>query len=60
MSDGPKVLALGGKRHQDVCAEMAEKIMTVIHEFDGKITVAATVGVLHIVAREVMNDQFKD
>ena len=51
-----KIVKADGKRPEDVSGEMAEKIHAVIEEYTGRTTVAATVGVLHIVAREIMDD----
>ena len=50
------ILTGDGKRAEDVAAEMAERIKAVIYDYAGKTTVATAVGVLHIVAREIMEE----
>jgi hypothetical protein len=49
-----KILHGSGKRAEDVTGEMAERIKALIHEYDGKTTLAAAVGVLAIVQHELI------
>ena len=51
-----RVLTGDGKRAEDVTGEMAERIRDLIREYNGRTTLAAAVGVLHIVAKELMED----
>lgn len=44
----------GGQRPEDVTEEMAERLKEVIYDYAGRTTLAAAVGVLHIVALEIM------
>lgn len=48
-----------GKRPEDVTGEMAERIRAVIYEYaeSHKLPLAAAIGVLHIVAAEIMTEQ---
>lgn len=50
------ILTGDGKRAEDVVVEMAARIKDVIYDYAGKATVATAVGVLHIVAREIMEE----
>ena len=67
MSDGPKIIHIGGgQRATDIAEEMAEKIKDVIYEYSERalhdlreyqpITLATAIGVLHIVAKELLDD----
>ena len=46
----------GGKRAEDVTGELADRIKALIYEYDGRITLAAVIGVLHLVAYEITTD----
>ena len=48
MADGPVHLATTGQRGTDLTGEMAERIFEVIHDYDGRISLPAAVGVLEI------------
>ena len=59
MTDSPmKFTALvgDGKRSTDLTAEMADRIKDVIGEYSGKMPLASAIGVLHIVAKEMMDN----
>lgn len=57
MTDGPKIVHIGtGQRATDVANEMAERIKEVIYEYSERTTLATAVGVLHIVAKELLDD----
>ena len=58
MTDKPRFTVLhgSGQRAEDMTGEMAERIKDVIYEYEGRVTLAAAVGVLHIVAVELMGD----
>lgn len=57
MSDGPKIIHIGGgQRATDIAEEMAEKIKDVIYEYSERTTLATAIGVLHIVAKELLED----
>jgi hypothetical protein len=57
MNDGPKIVHIGtGQRATDVANEMAERIKEVIYEYSERTTLATAVGVLHIVAKELLDD----
>ncbi len=45
-----------GKRAEDVTGEMADRIKDLIYEYKGRMPLAAAIGVLHIVAHEIMRD----
>lgn len=51
-----RVLKGDGKRAEDVTGELADRIKALIYEYDGRLTLAAAVGVLHIVAHEIIRD----
>ena len=46
----------GGQRSEDLTGQMAERIKALVYEYDGRVTLAAAVGVLHIVAVELIGD----
>lgn len=48
-----RVLPGDGKRPQDVTGELAERIHDLIREYNDRTTLAAAIGVLHIVAMEL-------
>ena len=50
------VIAGDGKRLQDVTEEMAERIKAVIYEYSERTTLAAALGVLQIVAAEILEE----
>lgn len=52
-----RVLPGDGKRPEDVTGEMAERIRELIYEYADRTTVAAAIGVLHIVAHELLWEQ---
>lgn len=54
-----KVLAGDGLRAQDITAEIAERIKAVIYKYEGRITVAAALGVLTIVQHELLMEASK-
>ena len=45
-----------GKRQYDLAGEMAERIKDVIRSYNGVLPLALAVGVLHIVAKEIIED----
>ena len=45
-----------GKRAEDVTGELADRIKALIYEYDGRITLAAAIGVLHLVADDIIRD----
>lgn len=58
MTDAPTPLSVvQGRRPEDVSAEMASRIKALVYEYEGCTTVAATLGVLQIVAREILEEQ---
>ena len=58
MSDTPRFTLMigGGQRSEDLTGQMAERIKALVYEYDGRVTLAAAVGVLHIVAVELIGD----
>ena len=58
MTDKPRFTLLhgSGQRAEDMTGEMAERIKALVYEYEGRVTLAAAVGVLHIVAVELMGD----
>lgn len=58
MSDAPRftILRGSGQRPEDVTGEMADRIKALVYEYEGRATLAAAIGVLHIVAAELMRD----
>ena len=50
------VIAGDGKRPQDVTEEMAERIKAVIYDYSDRTTLAAALGVLQIVAAEILEE----
>lgn len=58
MTDKPRFTVLhgSGQRAEDMTGEMAERIKGVVYEYEGRVTLAAAIGVLHIVAVELMGD----
>ena len=56
MSDTPRFAVVKGQRPEDVAGEMAERIKALIYEYENRTTLAAAVGVLHIVAAELIRD----
>jgi hypothetical protein len=61
MTDKPRFTMLhgSGQRAEDMTGEMAERIKDVIYEYEGRVTLAAAVGVLHIVAVELMGESLE-
>ena len=58
MTDAPRFTLLhgSGQRSEDLTGEMAERIKDVVYEYEGRVTLAAAVGTLHIVAVELIGD----
>lgn len=51
-----RVIEGDGKRAEEVTEELAERVKALVYTYAGRITVAAAIGVLHIVAAELMRD----
>ena len=51
-----RVLKGDGKRAEDVTGELGDRIKALIYEYDGRITLAAAIGVLHLVADDIIKD----
>ena len=51
-----RVLKGDDKRAEDVTAELGDRIMALIYEYDGRLPLAAAIGVLHLVADEIIRD----
>jgi hypothetical protein len=51
-----KVIPGAGQRAEDLTGEMAQRIIEVIYEYNGRMTFAAAVGVLTIVQHELIAD----
>lgn len=51
-----RVLKGDGKRAEDVTGELGDRIKALIYEYDGRITLAAAIGVLHLVADDIIRD----
>lgn len=51
-----RVLKGDGKRAEDVTGELGDRIKALIYEYDGRIPLAAAIGVLHLVADEIIRD----
>ncbi len=45
-----------GKRAEDVTGELADRIKDLIYEYKGRMPLAAAIGVLHLVADEIIRD----
>ena len=45
-----------GKRAEDVTGEMGDRIKALVYTYSGRMPLAAAVGVLHIVAHEIIRD----
>ena len=58
MSDKPRFTVLhgSGQRPEDMTGEMAERIKALVYEYENRMTLAAAVGVLHIVISEIMRE----
>jgi len=54
MTDTPRFAVVRGQRPEDVAGEMAERIKALIWEYEDRTTLATAVGVLHIVAAELI------
>lgn len=61
MSDMPRFTVVRGsaQRAEDMTGEMAERIKALVYEYEGRVTLAAAVGVLHIVAVELMGESLE-
>ena len=51
-----RVLKSDGKRAEDVTGELADRIKALIYEYEGRMPLAAAIGVLHLVADEIIRD----
>ena len=51
-----RVLNGDGKRAEDVTGELGDRIKALVYEYSGRIPLAAAVGVLHLVADEIIRD----
>ena len=51
-----RILKGDGKRAEDVTGELGDRIKDLIYEYKGRMPLAAAIGVLHIVAHEIMRD----
>ena len=51
-----RILKGDGKRAEDVTGELGDRIKALIYEYDGRIPLAAAIGVLHLVADEIIRD----
>jgi len=51
-----RVLKGDGKRAEDVTGELHDRIKALIYEYDGRLPLAAAIGVLHLVADEIIRD----
>lgn len=51
-----RVLKGDGKRAEDVTGELADRIKTLIYEYEGRLPLAAAIGVLHLVADDIIRD----
>ena len=51
-----RVLKGDGKRAEDVTGELGDRIKALIYEYEGRMPLAAAVGVLHLVAYEITRD----
>lgn len=51
-----RVLKGDGKRAEDVTGELADRIKALIYEYSGRMPLAAAVGVLHLVADDIIRD----
>jgi len=49
-----KVVQHDGQRDED---ELREQLKTVLYQFDGRLTVCAALGVLHIVVNDFIKEQ---
>lgn len=60
MIDAPRftLLSGGGQRSEDLTGEMAVRIKELIYEYSGRVTLAAAVGALHIVAHEMIEESY--
>ncbi len=56
MTDTPRFPVVRGQRPEYVAGEMAERIKALIWEYENRVTLATAVGVLHIVAAELVRD----
>lgn len=46
----------GDGRAEDVAWEMAERIKALAYEYEGRTNIATAIGVLHIVARDILEE----
>jgi hypothetical protein len=51
-----RILKGDGKRAEDVTGELADRIKALVYEYGGRMTLAAAIGVLHLVAYEITRD----
>lgn len=57
MTDPRKFMAIASKPHAQIAGEMALQIKEIIYANADRIPLALAVGVLHIVAKEIMEEQ---
>ena len=51
-----RILKGDGKRAEDVTGELGDRIKALVYEYSGRTPLAAAIGVLHIVAHEIIRD----
>ena len=51
-----RILKGDGKRAEDVTGELGDRIKALVYEYSGRRPLAAAIGVLHIVAHEIIRD----
>ena len=51
-----EVLKTDGKRAEDLAGELAERIKSLVYEYDGRMALATAVGVLAIVQHELIGE----
>jgi len=47
----------GSGRSEDMSGELAERLKEVVYQYAGRLSLAATIGTLEIVKREILDDQ---
>ena len=51
-----KIFHGDGKRTEDLAGELAERIKSLVHEYDGRMALATAVGVLAVVQQELIGE----
>jgi len=51
-----RVLKDNGERAEDLTGELGDRIKALVDEYSGRMTLAAAVGVLHLVAYDIIRD----